>query len=300
VLKAALTPVVHLLVRPRAEGLEHVPTTGAAILCANHVSFIDPVVVAVLVPRPVFYLGKSEYFGRRWRWFFARLGVVPVARRGGAAGESSLERGREVLRSAALLGIYPEGTRSPDGRLYRGKTGAARLAMRTGAPVVPIGVTGTREAMPPGALLPRRGRVVVRFGPPLDFSHLHGRDNDRIVLREATDALMTEIGALSGQIYADVYAAQARAAQASGQPLHQLDHLQPDDVSCPAKPVRRMFRGDRDPPRFLSGAAGPPRVSWDRDPRRFPHARRTTVGLSRGYAADGSRRAGPRPAWGCV
>jgi 1-acyl-sn-glycerol-3-phosphate acyltransferase len=231
VLKAALTPVVGLLVHPHTEGLEHVPTNGPAILCSNHGSFMDPVVVAILVPRTVFYLGKSEYFGPSSRWFFVRLGVMPVVRRGGAAGESSLERGREVLDAGALLGIYPEGTRSPDGRLYRGKTGAARLAIRTGAPVVPIGVVGSRGVMPPTSWLPRPGPVKVRFGAPLDFSHLHGRDNDHRALREATDCLMSEIQALTGQSYADVYAAQARAAQATGGPLPRRDGLQPDDKS---------------------------------------------------------------------
>ena len=230
-LRAALAPLVTLLFRPRLVGLEHVPGSGPAILCANHVSLLDPVVVAVAVPRPVFYLGKSEYFGRRWGWFFASLGVLPVVRRGGAAGESSLERGRAVLEVGRLLGIYPEGTRSPDGRLYRGKTGAARLAIRTGAPVVPIGVIGSREAWPPGASLPRPGPVAVRFGPPLDFSHLRGRDNDREALRGATDALMAAIAALSGQTYADVYAMQARAAQSAADPLPHLDGLHPDDDS---------------------------------------------------------------------
>jgi 1-acyl-sn-glycerol-3-phosphate acyltransferase len=230
-LKRALIPVVHLMFHPRVEGLAHVPSTGPAILCANHLSILDPVIVSVVVPRTVFYLGKSEYFGWRWRWFFGRLGVMPVVRRGGAAGESSLERGRAVLDAGALLGIYPEGTRSPDGRLYRGKTGAARLAIRTGAPLVPIGVIGSRALMPPHAWLPRPGPVVVRFGPPLDFSEYGGRDHDRLALREATDALMSAIAALSGQTYADVYAAQARAAQTAQGPLPQLDRLHPDDNS---------------------------------------------------------------------
>lgn len=221
-LRAVAAPLVRLLFRPHAEGLEHVPGSGAAILCSNHVSLLDPVVVAIAVPRPVYYLGKSEYFGRRWGWFFARLGVLPVSRGGGVAGESSLERGRQVLEAGRLLGIYPEGTRSPDGRMYRGKTGAARLAIRTGAPVVPIGVRGTYEAWPLRGGLPRPGHVIVRFGAPLEFTHLHGKDNDRAVLRDATDALMAAIRALSGQVYADVYAAQARAAPAPRRSAQQM------------------------------------------------------------------------------
>jgi 1-acyl-sn-glycerol-3-phosphate acyltransferase len=213
-IRAALAPVVDVLFRLRVEGVERVPASGPAILCPNHLSALDPVVVAVAVRRPIYHLAKSEFF-RHWRWPLSRLGVLPVVRGGGAAAESSLERGRQVLAAGRLLGIYPEGTRSPDGRLYRGRTGAARLAIRTGAPVVPIGVVGSREVWPPGRLLPRSGPVVVRVGPPLDFSHLRGRDDDRTVLRDATDALMTAIADLSRQGYADVYAAQARAAQAA-------------------------------------------------------------------------------------
>lgn len=231
VLKAGLRPLVTVLLHPRVEGVEHVPATGAAILCANHLSIIDPVVVALPVPRTVFYLGKTEVFARRWRWLFEHLGVMPVAREGGSAGESSLERGRRVLDAGALLGLYPEGTRSPDGRVYRGKTGAVRLAVRTSAPIVPIGIVGSREVMPPHARLPRRAAVTVRFGPPMDVAHLRGQDDDRRALRTTTDELMSRIAALSGQVYADVYAAQARAAQASQRPANEFHRLRPDDDS---------------------------------------------------------------------
>jgi len=241
-LRAAVTPPVGLLFRPRVEGLEHVPRRGPAILCANHLSFLDPIVVAIALPRPVYYLGKSEYFGRRWGWLFANLGVLPVVRRGGAAGESSLQRGRRVLEAGRLMGIYPEGTRSPDGRLYRGKTGAARLAIRTGAPVVPIGVAGTRKVWPPGTWLPRPRPVVVRFGPPLDFSSLRERGDARAALREATDALMSAIAGLSGQTYADVYADQARAAQSAPGQVPDLSDLRPDDSSLSLDEPRRSER----------------------------------------------------------
>ena len=147
---------------------------------------------------------------------------MPIAREGGIAGERSLQRGREILEAGALLGIYPEGARSPDGRLYRGKTGAVRLAIRTGAPVVPIGLRGTREVLPPHGWLPRPGPVEVRFGRPLDFGHLAGRDIQRSVLRTATDAVMSEILSLSGQSYADVPAAQAPAAQRGGRTRGRL------------------------------------------------------------------------------
>jgi 1-acyl-sn-glycerol-3-phosphate acyltransferase len=229
-LKAVLRPLATVLMHPRVEGLEQVPATGPAILCANHLSVIDPVIVALPVPRTVFYLGKSEVFARRWRWLFEHLGVVPVAREGGPAGESSLERGRQVLAAGGLLGLYPEGTRSPDGRLYRGKTGAVRLAVRTGAPIVPVGIAGTRRVLPPHARLPRRGPVRVRFGPVIDL-RLHDQADDRRVLRTATDELMARIAMLSGQVYVDVYAAQARAAQLSRRPVSEFDRLRPDDDS---------------------------------------------------------------------
>lgn len=230
-LKVALTPPVHLLWRPHVEGVEHIPASGPAILCANHLSVLDPVVVGIVAPRTVFYLGKREVFSWRWRWLFQNIGVVPVEREGGVAAESSLERGRQVLESGALLGIYPEGTRSPDGRLYRGKTGAVRLAARTGAPIVPVGVTGTRKVMPPHARLPRSGAVTVRFGRPLDFRHLAEHDGDRHALRGATDSVMSEIAMLTGQAYADVYAAQARVMQRAQRSWHDLERLRPDDDS---------------------------------------------------------------------
>ena len=217
-----LVGVVNLTLHPTVAGVKHMPPSGPAILCANHLSIVDPVVLAVSVDRPVFYLGKSEYFRGPLRWFFESLGVMPIAREGGIAGERSLQRGREILEAGALLGIYPEGARSPDGRLYRGKTGAVRLAIRTGAPVVPIGLRGTREVLPPHGWLPRPGPVEVRFGPPLDFRHLQGRDMQPSELRTATDAVMSEILSLSGQSYADVPAAQAVVAQRRGRTRGRL------------------------------------------------------------------------------
>lgn len=231
VVAGMLRPVVAVVLQPRVEGVDNVPSTGPAILCSNHLSMVDPVVMALNVPRTVYFLGKNEYFAYHYRWFFESLGVMPVARQGGQAGESSLARGAQVLEAGAVLGLYPEGTRSPDGRLYRGKTGAARLAIRTGAPIVPIAVIGSRDVLPPHGRLPRRAPVAVRFGTPIDLSHLHGRDHEGPVLRHATDTVMACIAALSGQEYADVYAAQARAAQATSRPVHDFEGLRPDDNS---------------------------------------------------------------------
>lgn len=203
-LRAVLRPLVLGVLRPTVDGIEHVPRTGPAILCANHMSAIDPVLVPLLVSRPIVYLAKSEYFVGPSRWLFDSLGVVPVVREGGSAARASLERATEVLEAGGVLSLFPEGTRSPDGRLYRGKTGPVRLAVRTGAPIIPIGLVGTRAIMPPHTHRPRRGPVIVRFGPPM-----HVRVEDDAAVRTATDALMRSIRALSGQTYVDVYAAGA-------------------------------------------------------------------------------------------
>lgn len=214
--KAVMRPLVFTLLRPTVEGVEHVPTRGPAILCANHLSLIDPVVVPVLVPRPVVYLAKREYFA--WapsRWLFTHLGVVPVDRVGGSAARASLDRGTHVLRDGGVLSLFPEGTRSPDGRLYRGKTGPIRLAVRTGAPIVPIGLVGTRDVMPPHTLLPRFGHPVsVRFGRPLTVPAGEGS----VDLRAEADRLMRAIQALSGQEYVDAYARPPGQARYGGAP----------------------------------------------------------------------------------
>lgn len=219
--RALLRPVVLGVLRPTVEGVDHVPRSGPAILCANHMSAIDPMLVPIIVPRPIVYLAKREYFVGPSRWLFDSLGVVPVAREGGSAAQASLDRASDVLRAGGVLSLFPEGTRSPDGRLYRGKTGPVRLAMRTGAPIVPIGLVGTRAVMPPHTHLPRRGAVVVRFGAPL-----HIAQGDEAGVRRATDALMQTIRRLTGQSYVDTYAAtvgdpsEAPGAAPDGQPAH--------------------------------------------------------------------------------
>ncbi|CAN5483355.1 lysophospholipid acyltransferase family protein [soil metagenome] len=209
----ALPPVISAVYRPWTEGLEHIPKRGPAILASNHLSFLDHFFLPAYVQRPIFFLGKSDYFSGWKRHFFEGVGVMPVARHGGDAGEASLAKGQEILDSGRLLGIYPEGTRSPDGRLYRGKTGPVRLALRTGAPVLPVAMIGMFEVLPPGAKLPKIRRVGVRIGQPLDFSRYRGRDTDRFVLRSATDELMYELMILSGQEYVDEYAAKVKSGE---------------------------------------------------------------------------------------
>ncbi|GAC1411410.1 MAG: lysophospholipid acyltransferase family protein [Actinomycetota bacterium] len=203
-----LGPIVRLVYRPWLEGLENVPTDGPVILAANHNSFIDSIFLPIVVPRNVVFLGKSDYFGKWYSWFFKWGGVIPVRREGGKASEAALNAGAEALRRGSAVAIYPEGTRSPDGRLYRGKTGVARMALRVGCPIIPVGIIGTREAQPPGRKIPKITRVGLRFGPPIDLSRYAGKEDDRFVLRSITDELLYEIMMLSGQEYVDEYASK--------------------------------------------------------------------------------------------
>lgn len=231
---AVLPPALGAVWHPFKEGEEHVPRTGPAILASNHLSFADHFFLPAFLDRPVFFLGKSDYFSGWKRYFFEGVGVMPVYRQGGDAGEASLRKGQEILRAGKLLGIYPEGTRSPDGKLYRGKTGPVRLALRTGAPLIPVAMIGTFEVMPPGKALPRLGRVGVRYGRPLDLSRYAGRENDGAALRSATDQLMYELMLLSGQEYVDEYAAKVKSGQVivgSGD-LEELGRL-PDEAAPP-------------------------------------------------------------------
>ena len=190
VVKAIIGPVLRLVFRPWAEGTENVPREGAAILASNHLSFSDHFFAPLPLPRKVVFLAKSEYFTTRGlkglakKAFFSGMGQIPVDRSGGEASERALRTGLRVLASGQLLGIYPEGTRTPDGRLFRGKTGVARLALEARVPVVPTAMIGGFEFQPPGKLAPRLTiRPGVRFGKPLDFSRYYGLEQDRIVLR---------------------------------------------------------------------------------------------------------------------
>ncbi len=212
---AVLPPVLTAVYRPSIEGVEHIPATGPAILASNHLSFLDHFFLPAYVDRPIFFLGKSDYFSGWQKYFFENVGVMPINREGGDAAERSLQKGQEILEQGKLLGIYPEGTRTPDGRLYRGKTGPVRLALRTGVPIIPVAMLGVFDILPPGAKVPRLGGDVgVRIGQPLDFSRYAGRDDDRFVLRSATDELMYELMLLSGQEYVDEYAAAVKSGQA--------------------------------------------------------------------------------------
>ncbi len=215
--KAILSPILRVLFRPWVEGLQNVPKHGPAILASNHLSFSDSFFLPLVVPRRVTFLAKSEYFtdrsfkGRLKAAFFRGVGQVPIDRANASASEAALRTGLRILQEGELLGIYPEGTRSPDGRLYRGKTGVARLALESGVPVIPVAMINTFEIQPPGQVMPKIMRVGVRIGKPLDFSRYQGLSHDRFVLRSVTDEIMYELMQLSGQEYVDTYAAKAKA-----------------------------------------------------------------------------------------
>jgi 1-acyl-sn-glycerol-3-phosphate acyltransferase len=203
--RTVLAPLARLIYRPVIEGRENIPRTGPLLLASNHLSFIDSFVIPLVAPRRVVFLAKSEYFtghgirGLWMRWLFTALGAVPVQRGGtlGAAQEG-LDSALQILEEGLAFAIYPEGTRSRDGRLYRGRTGVAWLALTAGCPVVPVALSGTQDIQPVGSRVPRIRSVTVRFGEPLDFSHLRGAKPGP-ARREATDAVMAAIHELSGQ-----------------------------------------------------------------------------------------------------
>ncbi len=212
----ALGPWLKLVFRPQLLGEENVPAEGPAILASNHLSYADWLFMPLRLPRRVTFVAKAEYFTGKgvkgWvqRMFFGGSGQVPIDRASATAAEGALSAAQRILAEGHLFGIYPEGTRSHDGRLYRGKTGVARLALVTGAPVVPVAVVGTDVIAPPGKKFGSFTRPVVKFGAPLDFSRYAGMENDRYILRSITDEIMYEIMKLSGQEYVDEYAARAK------------------------------------------------------------------------------------------
>ncbi|MGO4806749.1 lysophospholipid acyltransferase family protein [Arthrobacter sp. 2MCAF15] len=215
-----LGPVLKLLFRPWVKGLDNVPAQGAAILASNHLSFSDSIFMPVMVPRPVVFLAKSEYFtgtgikGRLTAAFFRLTNQLPMDRSGGAASAQSLNAGMEVLKNGSLMGIYPEGTRSPDARLYRGKVGVARLALQARVPVIPVAMIGTDKVQPIGKRVPNIRRIGMIFGEPLDFSRYYGMEDDRMVQRSVTDEIMYELMRLSSQEYVDEYAAVVKLRMA--------------------------------------------------------------------------------------
>ncbi|GLY20672.1 lysophospholipid acyltransferase family protein [Micromonospora sp. NBRC 101691] len=219
-----LGPWLRLIFRPHVEGFAHLPATGPVILASNHLSFSDSIFLPLIVPRRVTFVAKAEYFTGRglkgWltRLFFVGTGTLPIDRSGGRAAQAALDAQLAVLRAGGVAGIYPEGTRSPDGRLYRGKTGVARLALESGAPVVPVVMLNLDEIQPPGKLVPKVAQVRIRFGAPLDFSRYAGLAGDRFVERAVTDEIMYELMELSGREYVDIYAQKIKNQPATPVP----------------------------------------------------------------------------------
>jgi 1-acyl-sn-glycerol-3-phosphate acyltransferase len=213
ILRAFLTPFLMILFRPKVKGLRNVPGSGPVIIASNHLSFSDSIFMPLVVPRKVTFLAKSEYFtspgpkGLLKKLTFIALGQVPVDRSGGRRSEAALITGLKVLAEGKCLGIYPEGTRSPDGRLYKGRTGIARLAIESGAPIIPVAMFNTEKIQPTGTVVPKVMRVEMIFGEPMYFE---GDSTDLLYLREVTDKIMATIQALSGQEYVDTYATKAK------------------------------------------------------------------------------------------
>ena len=211
-------PLLALLGRPKVEGLEYIPVSGPAIMASNHLAVADSFYLPLVVSRRITFLAKAEYFtgtglrGMLKRWFFTAAGQVPIDRADSDAAEAALNTAKRLLGEGKLLGMYPEGTRSPDGRLYKGKSGLARLALESGVPVIPVAMIGTDVVNPPGSRMWRFGRVTVKFGKPMDFSRFDGLAGNRFIERAVIDEVMYELMNLSGQEYVDIYAATLKQA----------------------------------------------------------------------------------------
>jgi 1-acyl-sn-glycerol-3-phosphate acyltransferase len=217
-----LGPVLRLFFRPEAENVEHIPRTGGAILASNHLSVSDSFFMSLVIPRRrVTFVAKLEYFagkgvkGALKKWFFTGTGQIPMDRTGGSTAQAALDTGIRLLREGNLMGIYPEGTRSPDGRLYKGKTGMARLALDAGVPIIPVAMFGTDVANPIGSKMWKPTKIRVKFGKPLDFSRYESLAGDRFIERSITDEVMYALMELSGQEYVDMYAAKVKELQAA-------------------------------------------------------------------------------------
>ncbi len=219
-----LGPLLYVIGRPQTRGMEHLPVDGPAILASNHLAVMDSFYLPLMVRRRITFLAKQEYFtgtgvkGRLLAWFYTVAGQVPIDRADADAAQAALATAERILSQGKLLGMYPEGTRSPDGRLYKGKTGLARLALETGVPVIPVAMVGTDVVNPPGAKSLRFGKVEVRFGKPMDFSRFEGMAGNRFIERAVIDEVMYSLMELSGQEYVDIYAATLKEVAAPERP----------------------------------------------------------------------------------
>lgn len=214
--RVVIGPVLHMMGRPKIVGLENIPPEGPAILASNHLSVIDSMYLPLMIGRPVVFPAKAEYFaargplGRLWAAYLRSTNQLQMDREGARAAQATLEAAVDLLRAGELFGFYPEGTRSPDGRLYRGRSGIGYLALNSGAPVIPVAMMGTRKMLPPGAPLPRPTRIEIRIGKRMEFAHLAGEPPAR-ARRTVADEVMRAIGELSGQEYVHLYASDVKA-----------------------------------------------------------------------------------------
>ncbi|CAM3117357.1 lysophospholipid acyltransferase family protein [Skermania piniformis] len=222
-------PFISVYNRPEVVGLENIPTDGPAILAGNHLSIADWLFTPLKSPRRITYLAKSDYFttpgfkGRLMKMFFTGTGQTPIDRSNADAAQAALDTARRILDQGKLVEIYVEGTRSPDGRLYKGKTGVARLTLETGVPVIPVAVIGTDKVITEGSRLFRPAKVRVEFGAPIDFSRYQGMAGNRFVERSITDEIMYKLMQMSGQEYVDIYGSTAKRRMQAGEPIDRLD-----------------------------------------------------------------------------
>ncbi|WP_072688511.1 lysophospholipid acyltransferase family protein [Rhodococcus marinonascens] len=234
-----LGPLLWAVGRPTVEGAENIPAKGGAILASNHQAVLDSFFLPLRVPRRITFLAKSEYFtgtglkGAFQRWFFSAVGQVPIDRTGADAAQNALNAGLRILSDGKLMGVYPEGTRSPDGRLYKGKTGLARMALESGVKVIPVAMIGTEKVNPIGSRMWRPAKVTIRVGKPIDFSRFEGMSGNRFVERAVTDEVMYALMKLSCQEYVDIYAATLRktAPTAAGAPAPVSDSVPATDAT---------------------------------------------------------------------
>lgn len=230
-----LGPLLRLFCRPTIEGLEHIPAQGGAILASNHLAVVDSFLLPLMVPRRITFPAKSEYFtqpglvGRLKKAFFTGVGQIPIDRSGGSAARDAMNTAVRVLHEGRLLGIYPEGTRSPDGHLYKGKTGVARMTLEAGVPVVPVAMIGTDRVNPIGSRMWRPRKVRIRIGEPLDFTRYAGMEGDRFIERSMTDEIMYALMELSGQTYVDMYAASVKERAAKEAARKDAPAVDPGD-----------------------------------------------------------------------
>lgn len=237
VFRSLLTPPFRLFWNVSTEGLENVPSTGGAIIAPNHVSVIDSFVIPLTIPRRITYVGKAEYMDDwKTRWLFPAMGMVPIDRSGGDSAQAALDTAARVLEFGELFCIYPEGTRSRSGELHKGHTGVARLALRTNAPIIPVGIIGSADVQPPGSVVPKPfGRMHLRFGRPIDVSRYQDRAGDRLILRQIADEVMYEIRNLSGQEYVDSYATKPSKPAVGPETIPEPDRV-PEPVVPETEP----------------------------------------------------------------